>query len=193
MTKNTAILILAAGSSSRLGSPKQLVRYKQKSLIAHTVETAIEASIGPVHVILGAYADDIIDHCKGANTHYNSDWKSGMGSSLSYGLSTILDAEDDVEGVLVLLCDQPYIKVSLLQEIVELGLQTKGIIISDYGTAAGPPSYFDKKYFAELMLLSGDDGAKQIVKTNNSAVSKVSFPEGIVDIDTPDDLSKLHS
>lgn len=190
--RSILIVVLAAGASRRLGQPKQLLAAGQKVLVQHTVEECVASEVGPVYVVLGAYADRIRPHLSqhGCQILYNEKWAEGIGSSLRYGLSQMPYKEMD--GVIVVLGDQPYFKGKLLKQIVEKQKKTKAkIIISKYTSAAGPPSLFMQEIFPELLQLTGDEGAKPIVKKYRAEVDYVSFPAGYIDIDIADDLSHL--
>lgn len=190
MNPNVSVIILAAGSSKRLGRPKQLVQYKDSTLLGYSTDAALTADLGETIVVFGErdYLDYKSD--KRLKKIHNPDWKMGMGHSLAIGIAEV---NENASGAIIMLCDQPFVSAELLQQIAKAGLSEGGIVVSDYGTASGPPSYFDKKYFAELSQLEGDDGAKHIVGKNKNDVSKIIFSEGIIDIDTEEDLQNLNS
>ena len=110
-----------------------------------------------------------------------------MGSSLAAGMKVRLESFPDLDGVFVLLSDQPMISAGLLEsmagKIREPGIS---IILSDHGDATGPPSLFASRHFAELVALQGDQGAKAVAGKHAGAVAKQPFPEGIWDIDSPE-------
>lgn len=192
MIKKLSILILAAGSSSRLGSPKQLIEFEGKTLIERITEIAL--SISPeVSVVLGGNEDLILpklERFKGLiATIHNPDWKEGMGSSIRVGVEKLAQNSDLI---LILLCDQPFVTKSLLQNI----LQTydnfqQPIVACVYTNTLGVPILFHKSIFPELLKLSGNQGAKSFLHLYQEKCSVIPFPEGDVDIDTKDDVEKL--
>jgi len=190
MERKIAGLILAAGSSSRLGRPKQLLRYKDKTLLGHTIAVANEAGLIDIYVVVGKENAQIDAECTKVIKVRNEHWKAGMGSSLACGMKALMQESVEYEGLVLLLSDQPYVNAQLLKALIEAGV-AGGIVVSDYGVGAGPPSYFDKVYFSALAELRGDVGARGIVKAHKEKVTKIHFPKGQFDIDTPEDLKKL--
>ncbi|SJZ56364.1 molybdenum cofactor cytidylyltransferase [Chitinophaga eiseniae] len=193
--RHTGIVILAAGASRRLGTPKQQVRFQQQSLLQRILYTAQQTTARPVVVVLGAFADTILPDMQDseATTVINPDWESGMGSSIQTGVREILRISNHVSNILILLCDQPFITPALLEEMIGTHLrQKKGITACSYGGITGAPVLFHQKYFPHLITLGGQEGAKKIILQHPEDVSTVSFPEGIIDIDTPEDLQQLH-
>ncbi|WP_212006218.1 NTP transferase domain-containing protein [Chitinophaga sp. HK235] len=192
--RHTGIIILAAGASQRLGTPKQQVIYQQQSLLQRITDTALTIDAEPVVVVLGAYADNIGPDIagSGADIIVNTNWHTGMGSTIQTGLSHLLRVYDNVSDVLLLLCDQPFITTHLLRELISTHHQQHdNITACAYGNTIGTPVLFHKKYFPQLMALSGQEGAKKIILQHPDEVTTIPFPNGIIDIDTPDDLHKL--
>ncbi|RBL88820.1 nucleotidyltransferase family protein [Chitinophaga flava] len=191
---HTGIIILAAGASQRLGTPKQQVIYQQQSLLQRITDTALSIDAAPVVVVLGAYADNIrpdIDG-SGADIIVNTNWYTGMGSTIQTGLSHLLRVYDNASDALLLLCDQPFITSHLLRDLISTHQQQHdNITACAYGNTTGTPVLFHKKYFPQLMALSGQEGAKKIILQHPDEVTTIPFPNGIIDIDTPDDLRKL--
>ena len=194
MTHKYGIIILAAGSSSRLGRPKQLLRYKDQSLLEHIVSVALEAAIGPVIVVLGAEAELLkkeLDETK-IITVFNKDWQEGIGSSIRFGLQQFLERFSDAEGVIFTVCDQPFITSSLLRVLVSTYNQTKNpVIASMYEDTKGTPAFFHRDIFPDLATLKADKGAKQIINNHKGKMGLVSFPMGSRDIDTETDYVQL--
>jgi len=194
MTNKYGIIILAAGSSSRLGKPKQLLRYNNQSLLQHIVNIALEAAIGPVVVVLGAEADLIkkdLDETK-IITVINKNWQEGMGSSIRSGLQQFTDRFPDAEGVIFTVCDQPFITSTLLYQLLATYQKTKNpVIASVYEDTQGTPAFFHRDIFPELSALKADKGAKQIINNHKDHIGLVSFPMGSRDIDTESDYVQL--
>ena len=188
------IVILAAGASTRLGKPKQLLQYRGKTLLDHTMNEAINARADAVIVVLGKNADlfqEEIDKEK-VLVVINTDWEEGMASSVRLGLDTLLKSKPYIDAVIFMVCDQPHISSSILNAlIITQQRTTKQIVTSNYGESIGPPALFHKKYFRELAKLKGDVGAKNIIQENMHDVATIQFPEGQIDIDTIEDYDAL--
>ena len=192
--EHCAIIVLAAGKSSRLGSPKQLLAYKGKSLLQHTVNAALQTTMRPVVVVVGADSDTVKKETEGMEivTADNGDWKEGMASSLRCGLTAVQKTNSDVDGIIIMVCDQPYVSTLLLNDLVNKQTETgKPIVTCNYGETIGPPALFHKSFFPELMKLKGDAGARKIILQHSGEVASVLFPEGKIDIDTRDDYEEL--
>lgn len=187
-------LLLAAGSSSRMGQSKQLLLVDSVPLLRKTVLTALEANTNHVAVVLGYNAGQHQQIIQDLNVDIikHPGWQEGMGSSLKAGVSHILKNHPDTQAILVLVCDQPHITSEHLNALIS-NYQTSQapIIASAYASTVGVPVLFDKSKFAELLELDNTQGARKILEKNLSAVLSVEFPEGEVDIDTPDDYKKL--
>jgi molybdenum cofactor cytidylyltransferase len=190
----TGIIILAAGNSSRLGRPKQLLPYRGKTLLTHITTEALNASLYPVMVVTGAFQMEIRDSLleQAIEIAHNPDWEKGMASGIVAGLSKILSLYPDIEAVIIAVCDQPYISADLFRQLTEKHEGSgKAIIASAYSGTAGTPVLFDSKYFRELLTLSGGEGAKQLLQRYRDDVLTVPFPQGEIDIDKEEDVHKL--
>ena len=189
-----SILILAAGSSSRLGQPKQLVEFEGITLIERITHTALSVS-EDVLVVLGANIELIKPKLEAfsdrINIIKNPDWQEGMGTSIRVGMENLASKSD---AVIILLSDQPLISQVLLQNMMQTFANKKfPIIACDYGGQLGVPILFGKSFFPELLKLKGEQGAKSFLKNYPKEIATISFKEGLFDIDTPEDLDKLHS
>ena len=194
IVNSCGIVILAAGASTRLGRPKQLLQYQGKTLLAHAMNEAVNSKVDAVVVILGKDAKLFkkeIDEKK-VRVAINSSWEEGMASSVRLGLDTLFNDKPYIDAVIFMVCDQPHISSSILNELIKTQQKTtKQIVTCNYGDSLGPPALFHKKYFKELVKLSGDAGARKIVQRNMNDVATISFPEGKIDIDTEEDYEKL--
>lgn len=189
-----SIIILAAGSSSRFGKPKQLLPYKSKSLLMHSVDEALETGCQSVYVVLGSQIDlmrnELID--KRVVIVENAGWEEGMASSIRYGLAAAMKAKQSPAYVIFMVCDQPFVSSSLLLKLIEKKKETEmPIVASSYGIDKGTPALFHQIFFPALMELKGDKGAQKIISDNPEKVATIFFPEGIRDIDTAMDYELL--
>jgi len=190
----TGIIILAAGNSSRLGQPKQLLQFKEKSLIVHVINEAAAAGLFPCVVVLGAYAGLIRQEIFGQDVlaAENDNWETGMASGIVTGMKALLTIDAPLTNVIISVCDQPFISKEIFSGLVETHhRETKGIIACCYGETSGTPVLFNKKYFKTLMLLKGHEGAKKLLKLYNQDVTELSFKNGEIDIDTQSDYLNL--
>ena len=186
--------MLAAGESARLGRPKQLLLYKERTLLQHGVQVAIDTRKKPVIAVLGANADLLLREIgdKGVQAVINYKWNEGVASSIRTGLGKLLEIAPGVDMVIIMVCDQPFVTVKLLEDLVTKHEETgKPIIASSYENSMGTPALFDKTIFALLLALKGDEGAKRIMKLNPDWVDIVNFPLGNTDIDTDSDYEAL--
>ena len=185
--KPLAILLMAAGASSRFGAVKQLALIDAKPLLQHSIDVANQVLPGSVYVVLGANARQIRPYISSANTIVNQQWSEGLGRSIACGVHHI---EQTHRAVLIMLADQPLIQADHLHTMIKA--QTgDNIVCAKYQGERGAPVIFPASCFAALKALSGDRGAKKLLQTTQWPVVELSIPEASVDIDTAADLSEL--
>jgi molybdenum cofactor cytidylyltransferase len=188
----TALVILAAGASNRLGQPKQNLLFKNQTLLQRAVETGLASACRPVIVVLGANADviepiNLVD----AKVLYNYEWNEGMASSIRVAVNEIIK-DTTVTNIIIMLCDQPFVTAALINTMLQKQMETgKPIIACSYNNTMGVPALFNRPLFAELLLLKGHDGAKKILQTHQYDVITVPFEPGSIDIDTLEDYKRL--
>ncbi|MEI6945616.1 nucleotidyltransferase family protein [Paraflavisolibacter sp. H34] len=192
--KNWGVVLLAAGRSSRLGRPKQLLPYKGKSLLRHSLQVACATSAQTVVVVVGAAAAAVQQEGEGSRAQVvvNEAWQEGMAASIRQGIRELLRIQPGAEGVILMVCDQPFVTTALLHDILKTHQQTGQLMVaSGYGNTAGPPVFFHQTLFSELLQLQGDTGARSLIRQHARDVEVVAFPEGHLDIDTEEDYQKL--
>jgi CTP:molybdopterin cytidylyltransferase MocA len=188
-----ALLLLAAGGSRRLGEPKQLVIVDGEPLIRRVVRTALAAQLRPTVVVLGARASQIRAHLEGqpVTVVENLQWNEGMASSIRKGVTAALAEAPEIDGIVVMLADQPQLTTKHLAAL--LGAQRESgrdIVASDYGDHLGPPAYFGRRHFPALLELRGDAGARALFGIFDPLA--VAVPHDVsADLDTPEDYSRL--
>ena len=189
--RQIATLILAAGSSNRLGRPKQLLPYRGSNLLRHAAETALEADLGPVFVVLGCRAEECRETLVGLPLEIvvNTAWEEGLGTSISAGMRCIDEAS--FRAVLITLCDQPRITAIDLQAIAT-ALEGSDIVASDSGDAAGPPAIFNASCFPQLRVLRGQHGARAMFSSCTN-LKTIPCARAAVDVDTETDVANLQS
>jgi molybdenum cofactor cytidylyltransferase len=192
--EENAIILLAAGESSRMGKPKQLLQVRNKTLLRHAAEEAIHSQLGPLVVVLGAFGNRMETELKGLQYErvMNEDWQEGMGSSIRVGIQCVLQKHSHCRGAIIMLCDQPYVDVSHLDKLVHTYRRShKPIIASTYKGILGVPAYFHHSYFGLLEKLDRTTGARKLIQQYSQDAGAVPFPLGGIDVDTPKDYQML--
>ena len=187
-----ALLLLAAGASTRMGQPKQLLPYCGRTLLRHAAETAAATGCAPIILVTGALHDELLPEIAGLpiQTVHNSYWESGMASSIRAGLATVVAAHP--RAVLIMLTDQPLVTPELLRQLIAQQQTTQApIVAAAYGDTLGVPAVFDQSVFNELLQLQGTQGANRLIVGLGTAVGRVAFPNGLLDIDTPEQYAAL--
>ena len=188
-------VILAAGSSSRMGSPKQTLVFEGESLLRRAARAALGAGCNPVIIVLGAHAELCRRELVGLDVReaFNADWETGMASSIRVGIEGLVGVKPDLAAVALLLCDQPHVTSDTVSAIVAAHRATgRPVVASTYGGSFGVPALFSKTLFSELTALEGMSGAKEVIKRHASEAHFLPLPEGEVDVDTPADFSRLN-
>lgn len=188
---NVAIIILAAGASTRMGKPKQLLPYQGSSLLQHTIESAIASVCKPVVVVLGANAQHIRPEIAqpAVQVVENPQWNLGMSASIRSG---ILSLSESIDAAVITVCDQPFLCAEIINNLVERYHSSgKAIAASEYAGTLGVPALFGRALFSELATLGDSVGAKHLINKHLNQVFGVPFPLGAVDIDTPQDYEQL--
>lgn len=183
-------VILAAGSSSRMGRSKQLLDIQGEPLLKRAAKVALNIREGPVIVVLGANEPAHRDVISELPLHIISNhfWKTGMGSSIKTGLNYLVQVAPEAKGVIIMVCDQPALSQQHLEKMIrQFKSGKKPIVASAYADSNGVPVLFSRVFFSNLLLLSDDQGAKKIVQQFPKEVDKVDFPNGSIDLDTEDD------
>ena len=188
-SKDLAVVILAAGISSRLGNiTKQLLVYKNETLLKIAVKKALEISKN-IFVVLGHEKEKCKKELEDfdVNIIYNPNYKKGMGTTLSLGIKHT----KEFNYTMIILCDQPFIPISHFQALKE-NIQNENIIASLYekNKSAKVPAIFPKKYYDELLKLDADFGAKEILQ-KESCINIQLKKDFCIDIDTLEDMKFL--
>lgn len=189
--KNIAIIILAAGSSSRLGRPKQLLKLEGKTLLQKSIAAALNVSKNVI-VVLGANENLIRPTISDSPIEIvlNENWANGMSSSIRTGMSVLENKK--CEAVLIMLCDQPFVNALLLEKMVSVFEKSEfPIVASEYEGKVGVPAIFDVSFFPKLKTLEGQKGAKALIMNNLKQVERFAFEKGKIDIDTEEDWKKI--
>ncbi|MDD1620833.1 MAG: nucleotidyltransferase family protein [Methylococcaceae bacterium] len=184
-------VILAAGASTRMGSPKQLLVWENRTLLGHVVSNVRSLLEERSVVVLGAH-DESIQACMnlaGVNVIVNRDWREGIASSIRAGIGAL---PASASAVAILLCDQPLIGRAQIQALLNRWQsEPSRIVASVYSDGLGVPALFPAEFFRHLMKLEGDRGAKAVLMKFESSLSKIPMPEAELDIDSARDFEHL--
>jgi molybdenum cofactor cytidylyltransferase len=189
---SVALLLLAAGASTRMGRPKQLLPYHGRTLLRHAAETAVASGCAPIVLVTGALHKELLAEVSALPIQaiHNAEWETGMASSIRAGLSAL--AETKPVAVLIMLTDQPLVTPDLLQELIARQQQTQApIVAAAYGDTLGVPAVFAQSMLTELLQLQGQQGAGRLIASLGAAVGRVPFPAGVLDVDTPEQYAAL--
>ncbi len=188
------VVVLAAGASSRLGEPKQLLTFRGKPLLQHVLDQTPPVSFASYVLVLGAGADGIRNAIDPGNfdVAINENWAEGIAGSIRKGVDRSLAVHPDLDHLLFLLSDQPFVSSQLIGDLAHTHIQSgKKITACMYGNTLGVPAIFSKIVFPELLSLRGDRGANRLIKQYRHDVAAVPFELGSVDVDTSEDYHEL--
>ncbi|CAM4314241.1 NTP transferase domain-containing protein [Gillisia hiemivivida] len=196
MIKNAKIgvVILAAGSSSRLGYAKQLVKFKGRSLAQHAIDISDLLDFDIKVLVLGARKEEIerkID-LKGFEILINENWEEGMASSIREGVLRSQELLNELDHIVILLSDQPFVSRESIEALIQVQLDKNSqATFSEYAGDIGVPAIFSAEVFHDLKELKGDQGAKKLIHDQKLDFEIVKFEMGNFDVDTAEDVELL--
>ena len=194
---HVGIVILAAGGSTKLGSPKQLVQFKGKTVFRRSAESALACDPDGLIVVLGSRAEEISIEAEGLALEIviNKEWEVGISSSIKAGLARLIELRPDTDAVIIMLSDQPFVDEETIRSLLDTYRTTrKPIVASEYNDVLGVPALFDRVMFEELTKLEGDAGARVLIRqTATDHIATTPAPEAAFDIDTPQDRDRLRT
>jgi molybdenum cofactor cytidylyltransferase len=179
-----AIIVLAAGASTRLGAPKQLLKYNGITLLRRTVETVLLSKAESIHVVFGFEAEKMQLEIAGlpVDVIINPNWQRGISTSIQSGIQSL---EPNIDAAIIVLCDQLKLSTDILNKLIDTYASTRAPIITcKYVGTVGVPAMFDYRIFPELLTLEGDLGAKKIIERHTKERIEIDFLGGEIDIDT---------
>ena len=185
---------MGAGTSSRMKAIKQLLPWGDSTFIGNALKNAQSSKASSVLTVLGAYADEIkkVTDFSATQTVLNPNWKMGLGNSIAFGTKQLLEQDQDYDGILVMLTDQPFIDEPYLNTLIDTFSNSKNsIVATKYDKRVGVPAIFGKIHFDALQELNSDYGAKEIIKTHLKDVLSISADGKELDIDTKDEYEKV--
>ena len=181
-----ALLLLAAGASTRMGRPKQLLPYHGRTLLRHAAETAVASGCAPRVLVAGALYSELLPEVAGLDFSVvrNDVWASGMGSSIVAGLTALEAHHPALAAVVVMLCDQPLLTADIIQQLKQQFFSTgQPVVATAYAGIRGVPALFSRTTFAELRTLAGATGARDLLR-RYAHLPTVAFADGTLDVDT---------
>lgn len=192
---NIAILILAAGESSRMGDRvKQLLPWKKSTLLQNTIQQANASEAAETYIVLGANQNEIQNalNLKSTNIIQNKNWKSGMGTSIVAGINHFDLHHKKYDAIVIMLADQPFIDAAYLNEMIVLWKNnTTSIVTTKYKNKAGVPAIFGASYHSILENLNKDFGAKEVIHQQKDAILVINPKGKEIDIDTWQEYQEL--
>jgi molybdenum cofactor cytidylyltransferase len=193
---NIVTIVLAAGASTRMGQPKQLLPWGDSFLLKHTIQTVLKLKNQEVIVVLGANFESIkkeISDCS-VTVLNNTAWDLGLGKSIAVAIDYVSKTFNSIDAVLITLADQPLISSIFLEHLLcKFSLNKNKIVATSYGKGKyGVPVIFDKFYFKELTQLNNDEGAKHLLKKYKASVEVLNSTTENLDIDSKEDYNSLY-
>jgi molybdenum cofactor cytidylyltransferase len=192
-TGAVAGILLAAGTSSRMGSNKLLFDLEGESVLRSAARRALAGGLTPLLVVLGHQAERARQEVDGlpCEVVINPAYEQGINSSLRAGVAAL---PAHAAAAMVLLADMPFVSAPMLAEIVaRYRLTSAPLVISDFAGVNAPPMLYDRTLFAELLTMTGEGCGRQVVKRHRHEAEVLAWPAAaLADLDVPDDYARLH-
>jgi molybdenum cofactor cytidylyltransferase len=187
-------VVLAAGTSSRMGRNKLFLRLGGTSVLRRAVAAAREAGLDPVLVVLGHESDRALAELQGlaCTPVLNQDYATGMNTSVRAGVSAV---PADASGAVLMLADMPFVTAGMLRTLVERYRSAEApLVVSTYGEVLAPPILYGRPLFGELRALDGDGCGKRVVKAHRAEAIEMAWPPAaLADLDVPEDLDRVRT
>ncbi|NLB51526.1 MAG: nucleotidyltransferase family protein [Syntrophomonadaceae bacterium] len=188
-------LVLAAGLSSRMGTNKMLIKVNGSVIIEKTIAVLMESPISNITIVLGNCSNEIMKALEyyPVNFIYNPDYESGMSSSIKCGIKWAAE-QSDIEAVLVILGDMPFIKNDTISFLIEeYKKNNSAIIVPRYKGRNGHPVLFSREMFQYILTIKGDNGAREVINNFSDQVLflDVDDPGITIDLDTKQDIVNI--
>jgi molybdenum cofactor cytidylyltransferase len=185
-------IVLAAGSSTRMGRNKMLLTVGTRPLVRRSVQAALEAGLDPVLAVVGHEADRVRAAIAGlpCQVVFNPDYAVGMRVSLQAGVRAV---PGDVPAALIALADMPFVTAEMMRTVADRYHQgTAPLVVSEYGGVNAPPTLYDRALFAELLAMTGAGSGKQVLLRHKHQADVVPWPaEALADLDVPADYERI--
>ncbi len=187
-------VVLAAGGSTRLGRPKQLLQYRGETLVLRAARAACSAGCAPVVVVAGDEPERIKEELSPLDVQlcHHAEWPRGIGSSIRIGVAYAVALDPALDTVLLMVCDQPFVTAEIITALLAARARTqKRAIACAYAGTIGVPALFARTSFPSLLALPDEQGAKHLLSAHAEEIALIEFPQGTIDIDTPDDFRAI--
>lgn len=179
-----------------MGKLKQLLPYRGRTLVEHSIQQALEAGFHPIVVVVGAESEAVRSAIAAQPVEIvqNDEWQSGMGSSIAAGVRKLQDSDAESAAVAILLSDQPLVTSAHLEAMRTL-LHTREnpVVAAQYSGTIGVPALFKRELFSLLAALPPEAGARYLLRDSALRVTEFPLPEAAADVDTPADFAKLEN
>ena len=188
------VVILAAGAASRIGMAKMLLPYEGQTISGHIVQEVQALNPATICLVTGKYSDEIKIALGATSVELMPfvNWQTGMAASIKFGMDCVLEKEPNIDAILFVVSDQPFLERQILFRMVNAFQETgKGIVAAQYQEQFGTPVLFHARYIAQIRSLEGDRGAKKLVERQLEDLALVDFPLGAFDIDTVEDYTQF--
>ena len=186
-------IILSAGESKRMGTPKQLLPWGESIVLQRIIDVVAASKLSRIELILGHRADEIARRLTlpaKASLLLNEAYREGMDSSVKCG---IRNAPAEAEAFMLLLGDQPFVEEAVIDHLIDAHRAGgRGITIPVYNGKGGHPVIFSSRYRTELLAI-GEGGAREVVKRHAEDVFEMPVDSAnvLADMDTPQDYEKV--
>jgi molybdenum cofactor cytidylyltransferase len=185
-------ILLAAGTSSRMGSNKLLFDLNGESVLRSAARRALAGGVSPLVVVLGHQAERTVRELDGlpCQAVVNEEYDTGITSSIQTG---IRELPRDVEAAVILLSDMPFVVPEMIQALIGRYRETTApLVISDYEGVNAPPMLYDRSLFAEILAMTGGACGKQVIKRHRGEAEVLSWPvAALADLDVPEDYARI--
>ena len=188
-------ILLAAGASTRMGAVKQLLPWKNSTLLGHSIKQLEQSQIDTLVVVLGANQELIRKKTsfKGIDVVVNAEWEKGMATSIATGLRFLLKTRPEIQSVLIALVDQPLLDSSYYNKLIDKSSKPENKIVSSaYSDQLGVPAIFHREYFDNLLNLEGKEGARALLRGGRVRVATVNAGDLAVDLDTQEGYNRIY-
>ena len=184
-------VLLAAGGSSRLGRPKQLLRFGGSCLVSRVARGALDGGCDPLLVVLGAHADQVRSELERLPVEIvvNRNWAEGIASSIRCGIAKLKNDPRPIRAAMLIACDQPLLDADVIRRVASTFDGSVGCRVGcEYAGTIGVPALFERSLFAKLGQLDGDRGAKRLLLEDPQSTRRIPWSDGATEINRPEDL-----
>ena len=187
-------ILLAAGTSSRMGSNKMLFELNGESVLRGAARRALAGGLSPLVVVLGHEAERAERELDGlpCQVVINPFYEQGINSSLKTGVAAVLA---EAQAAVVMLADMPFVTPEMLAGLIARYRSSEApLVISDYEGVNAPPMLYDRSLFSELLAMTGEGCGRQVVKRHRDEAEVLAWPAAaLTDLDVPDDYTRVKS